>query len=369
MTMSTGTRTSRAIVLAFAAVLAGVWLIPGVAVDENRAITDFPVLSSAGLASAEYFRTIDAALVDRLPLKGDVVSAVGATLVADNVSTSSQVFVGPSGETFLTDEFVVACTLRPVIPGTDARIRDLRDAFAARGIDFVYAIAPDKTSIERDAIGPLADPLMRCADATRDDLQAMADEPDSPMFVAWSELEALPGRRYIEGDTHWTGKTAAVFAGLLLDRLGADGVARPGIFERGDLHPQAVIDYVGGLYTLVGVDRSTPVTLFTTKREGVDVEYEAEVHDGAITDRWISTGPDLIEGRTLVLHDSFYDMADAVLAPYFADITALPLTSMTTPGTLATLDGYDHVIVVQVQRTVPVFLREIEAAEWITAGR
>lgn len=362
-------RASRAIVIGFCAVLAAAWVVPGAPVDENRARTEFPAFSRAGLASASDFRVVDAALIDRLGLKGDVVGAVGSALLAANVSTSPQVFLGPQGDTFFAPDFSLACEQRPLIPDAVTRISAMRDTLQRRGIDFVYAIAPDRTSIERDSLGPLTGPLMRCSDAVRAELEAAAAQPGSPLLVGWDEVEAVPGDRYIEGDTHWSGHAAVVFSRLLVDRLGADGVAEPGVFDPADVHPDVTVDYVGGLYALLGVDRSVPVTLYTTVRDGVTVRYENEEHDGAVSQRWTSTGPGLIPGRTLILHDSFFYMEDSVLAPYFADLTSLPVTSLSTPGVLATLDGYDHVIVQQVQRTVPAFLDQIESADWITSGR
>lgn len=363
------TRAARLIVVGFALLLASAWLVPGDAANENRALTAFPAVTAEGLESATFFRSVDAALVDRMGLKGDVVSAVGGTLLAANISNSDQVFLGPGGETFLTDDFVLACRQRTEIAAMEVRLDAVRDELAAHGIDFLYAVAPDRTSIDRAQIGPLADRLMRCADASRVDLQTMADRPGSPLFVAWDEISGIAGERYIPGDTHWNGKVSTVFAQLLLDRLAEDGVARPGIFDSSDLHPRGTTAYVGGLYGLMGVDRSATVTVFGTVRDGVETDYDEEEHDGVVTQHWTSTGPDLIEGRTLILQDSFFDLHAAVLAPYFADLTAVPMDSITNPGALAQLDGYDHVIVEQVQRSVPNNLLEIPKAGWITSGR
>ncbi len=125
-------RASRAIVIGFCAVLAAAWVVPGAPVDENRARTEFPAFSRAGLASASDFRVVDAALVDRLGLKGDVVGAVGSALLAANVSTSPQVFLGPQGDTFFAPDFSLACEQRPLIPDAVTRISALRDTLQRR---------------------------------------------------------------------------------------------------------------------------------------------------------------------------------------------------------------------------------------------
>lgn len=362
-------RAARLVVIGFCLVLGGVWLIPGAAADENRALADFPAFSAADGASAAYFRGVDAALIDHLPVRGRVITAVGAGLVDAGFSTSRDVFISPSGEPYYTGDFTFSCLLRPQISLTDSRIRDLRGLFAAHHIDLLWAIPPDKTSAERERLGPLGSRLMRCADANRADLQAMADTPGSPLLVGWNEFSAAPGSHYLYGDSHWTSEGAALFAGLIIERLSRDGVARPGLWDAEAVTDVGSRDIEPDLFRLMGVTRSEPVSHLISKRDGIDIDFDTEDHDGLSTIRWQTTGPDVIPGRTLILHDSFFDLHEDVLAPYFADLTSVPLSTLATPGALAMLDGYDHVIVEQVQRFTPLHISEIADASWITAGR
>jgi hypothetical protein len=364
-------RLSRVIVVGASLALAAVWLIPGPPVNENRPIVGFPDLSRAGLASGDDFRSIDAALVDRLGAKGDVVSGLAEAVVATGLSPSAEVFRGPSGEPFLSTDVTFACTSRAQIQGMDAWSRAVQSYFGVYGIDFLWAVAPDKSAVDREAIGPAADLLLACSDANRADLEAFAGSPDSPLIVGWDELQADPDRVYLYGDSHWNSHGGAVFAELLLDRLGEEGIAQPGVFDPGALVRTITYHPNGGLYFSMGAYRPEPTTLLATKREGVVTAHAVEVGvDGRLTERWVSSGPGLIPGRTLVLHDSFWFYNKDVVAPYFADLTSMPYSDIATPGALATIDGYDLVIIQQVQRYVPAFTAGIATeGTWITAGR
>jgi hypothetical protein len=365
-----GRRASRAIVIAAAAALAAVWLVPGTAADENRPPRDFPRLSRPGLMSASDFRSIDGALVDRLPAKGGVVSVVSNAVIDLGLSPTHTVFRSPAGDPFLSEEVTFACVTRPQVAAMDSISRDLETYLGSSGIDFLWAIAPDKTAIERDAIGPLADLLMTCADANRTDMESFAESTGSPLLVGWDELIADPELTYLPGDSHWNSHGAAVFAELIMDRLGDEGLARPEVFERSALLRSMTYHPNGGLFLFMGGFRAEPTTLLESQREDVVTMHESEVGpDGYLNRRWVSTGPDLVEGRTLLLHDSFFYYNDDVLAPYFADLTSVHLASIGTPAALATIDGYDHVIIQQVQRIVPLYVEAIPDAAWITAGR
>lgn len=360
-------RGARILVIGISLALAAVWVIPGVTANENRAVREFPDPSRAGVLSAADFRAVDAALLDRLPAKGSVVAVLGAGLVGAGLSTTTGVFRGPGGEPFLGQDFVNSC-LPGRVDAADGLARDVRDALAQHGIRFVYAIAPDKSSIERDQLGPAADLLLTCSDAARVTLEAAAARPDSPLLVAWDELSADPRRLYLYGDSHWNPDGGALFAELLIDRLGEEGIATSGVFERDDLAVIKEIAPDGDLFFIMGAHVPQPTTLLYSAREGVEVRGESDFHDGVYTQRWVSTGPDLIPGRTLLLHDSYLAYNQDVLSPYFADLTALPLSSLNTPGALASLWGYDTVIVQQVQRSVPDYLDQIAAQNWIRVG-
>lgn len=361
----------RALMVAISLLLAAVWLIPGAVADENRAVREFPDPSRAGFASASDFRAIDAALVDRLGAKGLVVDVLGDAVIAAGLSPTSTVFRGPSGEPYLSEDVLAACLNRPNIAEMDGWSRELESYLGYYGIDFLWAIAPDKSSVMREEIGPAADLLMRCADANRATLEAAAASDDSPLIVAWDELIDDPERTYLFGDSHWNSHGSVIFSELLLDRLADEGLAPPGIFDESALVRRLTYHPNGGLYLYMGGFRPEPTTLLATARPEVATIYGAEIGtDGGLTQRWVSTGPGVIPGRTLVLHDSFWYYNDDVLGPYFADVTSMSLSSLGTPTALAMLDGYDLVIIQQVQRGVPAFTDGIAAAAtWITAGR
>jgi hypothetical protein len=356
--------------VALAAVLLAAWLIPGAA-NENRAPEQLVPLTPGSLASANIFRSADRVLVQHLGLKQASVFIVANALRAVGASPSPDVVLAADGEPFLADEFRQPCLFDLEALQTGETLADVRDEFAADGTYFLYAVVPDKSSIQRAALGPNADALMVCVDRNREYL-AELDDADSPLLTAWDEFSAAATseRLFLFGDSHWSTEGSALFSRLLIDRLERDGQAPDDLARLTTLVDGGQVEYPGNLYTLMGEPTLQPVTRLTTERVGVSTEYSAQTLDGGfVTERWVSTssGASLISGRTLIIHDSAFGYNAAILAPYFADLTAVNLKTLSAPGYLVS-GHYDRVIVQQVQRTIPAFLSEIVGAAELWEG-
>ena len=351
-------RAGRLLVAGFAVALASVWLIPGGPVNENRVLRDFPELTPGTVASAAAFAGIDGALVDHLPAKSVVVSGVSSALVGAGLSPVNTVFRGPSGEPFYAIDLNQPCAREAEIPGLLDRLSSLTDAWSARGTRLVYAIAPDKSSVERADLGPLGPSVLACSDRVRSLIQAAANDS---LLVAWDEFGSRDDL-YSYGDTHWNWAGSVEFARLLVNRI------QPGLFDDGAVHATGIQQHSDDLFTIMGAPRVEPIEELSTLRPGVHTEHEADTTEtNAPVQRWTSTstGPALIPGRTLVLTDSFFGYDVSVLPPYFEDLTAVPIPSGASPSTLALLDSYDLVIVQQVQRNALLFLENMETADWM----
>ena len=349
--------------------LASAWLVPSTQVNENRLLNQFAAPTADGISSGRYFRATDTALVDHLGAKSAAVSLVSSALLDLGFSPSVDVVRGVKGEPFYAADFRQACTQDIADTQFSTDLEAAKSAFAARGIYFLYAIVPDKSSVEHDLLGPLGPSLMTCADRSRTYLEALAGQSPS-LLTAWPELRAAHdgGKRvYLYGDTHWNYRGAAIFAELLLDKLAQDGQAPPGLFAPDDVVEDAEADHVDDLFTLMGQVRTERVTPLESRRPGVTTTEQSEkLADGSVVRRWISqsdTAP-LIGGRTLVVRDSMFEFDYGILAPYFSDLTAVPIASVTDPGDLARLGHYDRIIIQQVQRDVPGSFLNIAGADW-----
>ena len=357
----------RAAAVLLALVLLAAWLIPGAA-NENRAPEQLVPLTAGTLASANFFRSADRVLVQHLGLKQASVIAVSHALRAIGASPSPDVVLAPDGEPYLAGEFRQPCYFDLESLHTDEALVAIQDEFAADGTYFLYAVVPDKSSVQRAALGPNADSLMVCADRNRSYLAELG-AADSPVLTAWDEFSAAASteRLFLFGDSHWSTEGAALFTSLLIARLERDGQAPADLERLTSLVDGGPVEYPGNLYTLMGESALQSVTQLTTEREGVSSDYSEQTLDGGyVTENWVSTssGASLIPGRTLIIHDSAFGYNAAILAPYFADLTAVNLKTLSAPGYLVT-GHYDRVIVQQVQRSIPAFLSEIvDAAEF-----
>lgn len=351
--MHTPLTSGRALVAGVAVALAAVWLIPQFRVDENRAPVEWPTPSVGSIDDASFFAEVNAVFSDRLPLKGTVVHRTADLVVSAGLSPRPAVVRGEGGMPFYSVDFTAPCGPTAGAAGAMPTIQALTERMNGSGTQFVYAIVPDRSMVMREQLGTHADALLRCADGVRAGWSAV-DDP--ALFVAWDEFRsahANGAQLYFDGDTHWNYHGAALFSELLLDRLAELQVAPPGLDLRSELRSAGPIEQPVDLFLLMGVDRRETTEELVIERTGVTTVHEA-IPGG---DRWTSTSSNastrLIPGRTLVLTDSMFGYNDELLAPYFADLTAV--SSGGFAQSEISLD-YDLVIIQQVQRSVPQFL-------------
>jgi hypothetical protein len=286
-------------------------------------------------------------------VKGSVVHRTADLAVSAGLSPRSIVWRGDGGKPFYAGDFTFPCAASAGADAAMPHIRTLADRLEKSGVPLLYAIVPDKSSALRDELGPQADALMRCSDRVRESWEAV-DDPT--VLVAWDDFAAASANGeslYFSGDTHWNWHGAALFAQLVLDRLGELGAAPAPLDLATALHSAGPVEHADDLFLLMGVERSETAERLVVERPGTVTTHE--VLDSG--ERWTTTSHDpaspLIPGRTLVLRDSMFDYDGELLAPYFEDLTAVWSADFEKSG--LRLD-YDLVIIQQVQRSVPAYL-------------
>lgn len=360
-------RASRIAVVLLALALGAVWLIPGTAINENRPTVQFPEVTRDAVSSAEFFRDVDAALVDRLPAKSSTVAVVGSLLVGAGLTPTGAVVIGDGRRPYFAGDFTGACANEDQVPGALQRLTALRDELDAEGIGFLYAVAPDKSGTERAQLGFWGGQLLACSDRIKAQLQSAGD--GSGILTAYAQFGAAQDageELYIFGDSHWNSRGAALFSHILLDRLAADGRAPAGLFAPSAVVSTGEVEHTGDLFVLMGQTRTDQIERLETRRPGVTTSFEEESVSGFSVMHWESTGAaEFVPGRTLILHDSYWGYDVSILTPYFEDLTSVPLAVSDDPGQLARQGGYDLVIVQQVQRSFPAYLAAVEQADWL----
>lgn len=347
--------------VALAALLLLPWVVGfGVAkVNENRRAADFPAVDAAQLLDTGTFRQADQALKDRLALKSIVTRAIGAASVATGQSLTDRVVTGEGGEAFSSEEFALPCqgTLETV--PVDQRLQRWQDAARSRGGDVFIAVAPDKSSIERDKLGASADNLLACADDARTKaLRQWGGDPNAPVMTLWDKLAAqnkkYDGTAYQRGDTHWTNRGAIVFSQSVVERLAAEAGVADSIDFAGDVVDRGTRERAGDLYRLMGAPASDVVPVVGVERPGVVVKRSVEpgrTFRGVRTYRANGTNADgVIPGTTLIVHDSFFDAAEKQLAPYFEKAVIMHWADLTVAVEEGTLPRIDRIVFESSQR-------------------
>jgi SGNH hydrolase-like domain, acetyltransferase AlgX len=347
--------------LGLAALLLLPWVVgAGVAkINENRREAQFPEVDAAALLDTDTFRQTDQALKDRLALKSIVTQAIGASSVAAGQSLTDRVVTGVDGEAFSSEEFALPCKNTLETAPVDAQLKRWQSAARERGGDVFIAVAPDKSSIERDKLGAFADDLLACADDAR--LKAVAQwggKPNATVMTLWDELaaqnEKYDGTAYQRGDTHWTNRGAIVFSQSVVDRFAQQAGVADTIDYSGDIVDEGTRERAGDLYRLMGAARSDLVPVVGVDRPGVKVRRTVEpgtTFRGVRTYKAFGTETDgVIPGTTLIVHDSFLDAAEKQLSPYFEKAIVMHWADLTVAVREGTLPEVDRIVFETSQR-------------------
>ena len=352
---ASSTTRGRIAAVALSVVLLAALLFPASAIDENQAPPTTPELTLQSLTNGTFLGAVRDSLSANFGLKVLAVRGFADAHLAVGLSPSAAVYLGSEGEPFLSEDFSNACNNDLQAAGFGEAVDDLTAAQASAGREFLLAVVPDKSSIERDILGPFSASLLACSDRNRAYLESLPT-----IMTTFNDFEASPDRLYTFGDSHWNYIGASRFAVQLLDRL------QPGIVHDGDL-VESPVQHEGDLFALMGAEQQESLVLVTAERPDITTGYESETTSlGYTVQRWQSSGEGaLIAGRTLIVVDSTFGYNSQVYAPYFEDLTSIPIQSLADPGAIASIGNYDRVIVQRVQRGLPGELDLLLTADWL----
>jgi hypothetical protein len=367
---------------------------------ENRVAAEFPRLSPGGMLDGSDYRQTDAALRDRLALRGRVAETVGQT-ARDRLNTSlnPEVVMGAGGMPFSADDFTLPCEQDYRPAAVDAGLQALQARARAGGKSLLVAIAPDKSSILADQLGIRAAALTACSRQVQAATErqwpqtpapgtAASGTPGTPasgtaagpgpagtpVVTVWQQLAAAerkhPGTVFQKGDTHWTTAGSLVFSRAVIARLVAQGEA-PAELRGAPRAPDAflvgTVDADGDLYRMMGLEHTETVPLWKVKRRGVTLtstRVDTPSGRGMPVYRAKTVGDvPVIGGRTLVVHDSFFSRAELQLAPYFSSLAVMHWADFLEAVKAGDVPHFDRIILETVQRGWT------ERAGWLEPGQ
>lgn len=339
-----------------ALVVPGLLMIVGVRPEnvERRTLAPEPQIRLDRLLDVSMYQEIDAYVTDSLPVRTSAVRARAEFAYAVlRSSTSSQVILGRDDWMFFRTELRPQCAMD--VATMLGRIDAAADAMARSSIRLHILIVPDKHAIHPEMLDPATVDPQACTDVQREAMRAGIRARPETMVDGWAALEAGLGSDADPGlfwhqDSHWTPLGASLVVDDLLSSLQPGIVGPTDVVVRGTTRRQAE------LARLLGLDR-TEVAPDVVVRRDVD-STRAEIGIDAIVPGakglpdWRSTGSAArIPGTTILIHDSFMQLAAPLVNPYFERLVWVPYDLFVAhPEIAEVLPEADRVIVARVER-------------------
>jgi hypothetical protein len=346
-----------AVVFVVALILPGVAFLAGVRPTdlEGRPAASFPPLDPAALGEPPTYAAIDRYLADRFPGR-DV--AIGAHAAIDygllGGSTTPNVIVGLNGWLYTRTELDPACRFSAdeVLAALDRTV--VRTD--AVGLGFRLIVPPDKHTIYPEHITPGSGLGEACSDERRPAMQAGMAARAAHAIELWTPIAAAHADDpdwplYFAKDTHWTPLGAVIATRALVESVA------PGLWDDRQMPTEGFANYETDLSRVIGLPSKERVPRLVV-RPGVIVERTT-----IATSVDLQSAPDIgqyrvaapaeaVEGRTLILYDSFFRTNEARIAPWFRDSVWVHSNDLArSPELVADLPSFDRVVVERVERS------------------
>ena len=167
-----------------------------------------------------------------------------------------------------------------------------------------------------------------------------------------AERAANPTKQlYFRQDTHWTPLGAVIATRALVESLA------PGVWDDAEMPVQGFASYNTDLSRLMGLPTKERVPRLvirpgvkverTTVATNVDLKSARDI--GHYT---VDPAAPAVEGRTLILYDSFFRTNEVRIAPWFRDSVWVHANDLErSPELGADLGAFDHVVIERVERS------------------
>jgi len=291
-------------------------------------------------------------------------------------SATPRVIGGKDGFLFLSEAFDEACA--PPLSGaeTAAHLAYLASIIQDSGRRVLTMVAPDKSSVHPELV-PTDFVKRECAEKSSDELWAALDTANIPGFIdlrtPLREETARTGHPlYLRTDSHWDEEGAR-----LAVREGVDFFS-PGLFDDAEVAYVGQQAYIGDLTLLRADPTADAAPDYRTTRPGITAVADETLDDlGAQIDHHFintesnngsnnGTADRLIQGKTLMIIDSYGSVARSLLVPYFADLTVIDINTFDTERFTDLISAADQVWIMSVERrTAPRMADEIGSTPFL----
>jgi len=298
----------------------GLLLIGGYQIHsfENRKLASMPRTAISHTLDEKMYGAISTWLDDHIPLR-NIALEVRSAFIQHRIISSNRVIVGDHGWLYLRDSILhthASVDDQKTLVDQLAKVGKLLKSYNK---ELYIIIAPDKASIYPEHLprlfGGINQPLIQENSSLRSMLGA---RKDFHYIDLWPSLlqnkKKSPVILYYKTDTHWTCKGGLPLVENLLNALS------PGIYRQQDIMVQktfALLDLdrmIGNqgtsefrtCKTIKQISASLHINRSTTEMEGL----------------WSIRNRAPINGKTMILYDSFLESFHQVLPAYFTSLRA-----------------------------------------------
>lgn len=334
---------------------------------ENRPLSSAPSLSDGW----DIFDTSTDYLVDRLTIRPQSVrydAWVDINIFNENPSfgqsANPEVIIGRNGWLFLAGELSNACF--PGLSSDDVvnRWDRLVRIISASGRKVALAIPPDKSTVYPEMM-PLDSPNWECAETNRKELWDRLD-PNKvagllPLHSAIDKAKVATREiLYHRMDTHWNTVGSTVMIQEIIKSLA------PELWFDEDVKDGGRSDYYGDLTSLMGAQEKDKSPGRNILRPGVEEKYskDATLDGGSpviISENTTHNERDLLPGKTLLVYDSFGDVAIESFRPFVKYLTAIQWFNSSHSDMIDKIEESNTVVLESVERGI-----HFRAQSWLT---
>jgi hypothetical protein len=315
-----------------------------------------PTIDATTAGDPATYAAVDRWVAESFPLRAAGAAAYGALDYGVlGGSPNPDVIVGHGDWLFTVTELQPVCrfTAAEVIADLD----EVATAFAAVGMDFRFTVPPDKHVIYPEQVRAGSGLGASCADQRQAELRSGMQARPGVAVEVWSPLLAVrtsdPERPiYFQQDTHWTPLGALVATEALIRDLAPD------LWSADQVPTDGFANYETDLSRLIGLPSKERVAKLVI-RPGVTVTEDAidlgvDIDNAREVATFVVDGAaPAVEGRTLIVYDSFYGTNMRRIAPWFRESVWVHQGDLTDhPALVQSLPAFDRVVVARVERGV-----------------
>ena len=321
---------------------------------ERRQPVAFPVLNRETVRDAATFDQLNRWFRDVTPLRNQSTGWYHNIWLQLDVSSDTGVVEGPGENFFLAEDFSNACHDLYESDELIDRFGEFNSAAETGGKEWLFLVAPDKAAILDSQLEGRAEFAAGCSREDRAEFQTVLAATGSSIDFVNPLIEAQqaePGRWYYEHDSHWTFDAGTLISEMIVDNF------EPGLFNTDYIEElDRALPINGDVFGRLGILRAldVPDNVQASNRPDIETTFEQTATGGTSTVRsYTNAGTgELIEGETLIVHDSMMNFAENQLSTYFEEIRFIHWDDLTRASFIERVAEADRVVMMRVERSV-----------------